>query len=237
MRALLLVMLAPFVLAACDSGHTYAPVTDVSMIDAIPKTGVHKVTSGETLYQIAWRYGLDYRYVAERNHIKPPYAIYPGQVIYVSGRSIPFASQQTEKPDIVRQPIQESTQGPIDYSPNISSKGWVWPAKGKVIASFSDNNKGINIAGHRGEPIYAAQAGKVVYCGNGLRGYGNLIILKHNSLYLSAYAHNQAIFVKEGQTVSKGQKIAEMGSSGSNKVMLHFEIRRAGKPISPLSLY
>lgn len=112
-------------------------------------------------------------------------------------------------------------------------RGWQWPTKGKIIARYSNLNKGINIKGKAGQPIIAAAAGKVVYCGNGLRGYGNLIILKHNDLYLSAYAHNRAILVKEGQQVKKGQRIATMGNTGTNQTMLHFEIRKAGKPLDP----
>ncbi len=112
---------------------------------------------------------------------------------------------------------------------------WGLPAGGPVIAGFSenDNRKGIDIAGKLGDPVSASAAGKVVYSGSGLRGYGNLVIIKHNSTYLSAYAHNNRILVKEGQMVAKGQKIAEMGSSDATAVALHFEIRRLGKPVDP----
>jgi lipoprotein NlpD len=112
---------------------------------------------------------------------------------------------------------------------------WSWPAKGKVIAGFSEsaNLKGIDIAGSMGEPVVASAPGKVVYAGSGLRGYGKLIIIKHNKTYLSAYAHNREILVKEGQQVAKGQKIAEMGNSDADQVKLHFEIRRLGKPMDP----
>lgn len=111
---------------------------------------------------------------------------------------------------------------------------WIWPGKGAVIAEFSESkNKGVDIAGNAGDTVVAAADGKVVYAGAGLRGYGNLIILKHNNTYLSAYAHNQALLVKEDQTVKKGQKIAEMGSSDTDRVKLHFEIRRQGKPVDP----
>jgi lipoprotein NlpD len=112
---------------------------------------------------------------------------------------------------------------------------WVWPASGKVIAGFSDtaNLKGIDIAGKSGQPIVASEAGKVVYAGSGLRGYGKLIIVKHNATFLSAYAHNKEIAVKEGQQVAKGQKIAEMGDTDADQVKLHFEIRRLGKPVDP----
>jgi lipoprotein NlpD len=113
--------------------------------------------------------------------------------------------------------------------------GWVWPANGKVIAGFSDtaNLKGIDIAGKAGQPVVASAAGRVVYAGTGLRGYGKLIIVKHNSTYLSAYAHNRELLVKEGQQVSKGQKISEMGDTDTDQVKLHFEIRRLGKPVDP----
>ncbi len=112
---------------------------------------------------------------------------------------------------------------------------WVWPAKGKIVGNFSEtaNLKGIDIAGTAGTPVLASAAGTVVYAGTGLRGYGKLIIIKHNKTYLSAYAHNREILVKEGQTVTRGQKIAEMGNTDTTEVKLHFEIRRLGKPMDP----
>jgi len=110
------------------------------------------------------------------------------------------------------------------------------PAKGKVIASFNEasNLKGVDISGKMGQPVFASAPGKVVYSGSGLRGYGKLVIIKHNKTYLSAYAHNSQILVKEGQSVVKGQRIAEMGDSDTDQVKLHFEIRRLGKPADPL---
>ncbi len=110
---------------------------------------------------------------------------------------------------------------------------WMWPAEGKVIATFDDNKKGIDIAGKSGQQVLAAGSGKVMYAGSGIRGYGNLVIVKHTSTLLSAYAHNKAIHVKEGQNVSKGQKIADMGDSDADAVKLHFEIRQQGKPVDP----
>ena len=113
---------------------------------------------------------------------------------------------------------------------------WSWPARGKIVTGFSEaaNLKGIDIAGASGQPVAASAGGKVVYAGTGLRGYGKLIIVKHNGTYLSAYAHNKEILVKEGQQVAKGQKIAEMGNTDADQVKLHFEIRRHGKPVDPL---
>jgi lipoprotein NlpD len=113
---------------------------------------------------------------------------------------------------------------------------WGWPAKGKIIAGFNENGgpKGVQIAGNLGQAVVAAAPGRVVYTGHGLRGYGNLVIIKHNDTYLSAYAHNRSVLVKQGDTVAKGQKIAEMGDSDASRVMLHFEIRRLGKPVDPI---
>ncbi len=111
---------------------------------------------------------------------------------------------------------------------------WIWPTKGKLLEGFSETTKGIDIAGKPGQAVTASAAGKVVYSGAGLRGYGKLIIIKHNNIYLSAYAHNNKILVTEGQTVTKGQKIAEMGNTDTGLVKLHFEIRKNGKPVDPL---
>ena len=111
---------------------------------------------------------------------------------------------------------------------------WAWPAAGPVIAGFDEaKSKGLTISGKAGDPVLAAADGRVVYAGSGLRGYGNLVIVKHNNTYLTAYAHNQALLVKEDQVVRRGQKIAEMGSSDAERVQLHFEIRRQGRPIDP----
>ncbi len=127
-----------------------------------------------------------------------------------------------------RQP--EVAAAPLPSDDNIS---WIWPANGKIISPFGDGRRGIAIAGQMGQPVLAASAGKVLYAGSGIRGYGNLVIVKHTNNLLSAYAHNKTIFVKEDQTVAQGQKIAEMGNSDSDVVKLHFEIRHQGKPVDP----
>ena len=130
------------------------------------------------------------------------------------------------KSELPRVPAAGDDDGDID---------WVWPAKGRIVGNFSEtaNLKGIDIAGTAGQPVVASAGGTVVYAGTGLRGYGKLIIIKHNRTFLSAYAHNREILVKEGQTVTKGQKIAEMGNTDASEVKLHFEIRRLGKPMDP----
>jgi lipoprotein NlpD len=135
-------------------------------------------------------------------------------------------------------PNAPATPEPDKASPGTDGEDvdWIWPAKGKVLAAFNDASKGMDIAGKKGAPILAAASGRVVYAGAGLRGYGKLVIIKHNETWLSAYAHNDNILVKEQQDVRKGQKIAEMGSSDADQVKLHFEVRRQGKPVDPVKV-
>lgn len=167
---------------------------------------------------------------------------------------IPYSAEAEAAPPVVALKAETSapkTPPPVEAKPGTtpedkktapSASGddedleWAWPAKGKVIATFNEasNLKGVDISGKMGQPVFASAPGKVVYSGSGLRGYGKLVIIKHNKTYLSAYAHNSQILVKEGQSVAKGQRIAEMGDSDSDQVKLHFEIRRLGKPVDPL---
>ena len=142
---------------------------------------------------------------------------------------------------VSRPPVETSkpavTASPVITPVKLSSAGWAWPATGSVIGRFSSNgslNKGIDIAGELGQPVLAAQDGTVVYAGSGLRGYGELVIIKHSDIYVSAYGHNRSLLVREGQKVKAGQVIADMGSTGADRVKLHFEIRRQGKPVDPL---
>jgi lipoprotein NlpD len=146
-------------------------------------------------------------------------------------------------PPIVATAPPSAPATPVPPEPEKNSPGtdgedvdWIWPAKGKVIAAFNDASKGMDIAGKKGAPVLAAASGRVVYAGAGLRGYGKLVIIKHNETWLSAYAHNDNILVKEQQDVRKGQKIAEMGSSDADQVKLHFEVRRQGKPVDPVKV-
>ena len=136
-------------------------------------------------------------------------------------------------PSSVPVPVTPAAPPAIPSKADDENIDWSWPAKGKLLAAYSEASKGMDIAGSLGAPVLAAASGKVVYSGTGLRGYGKLVIIKHNNTYLSAYAHNNVIHVKEGQEVKKGQKIAEMGSSDSDQVKLHFEIRKQGKPVDP----
>lgn len=213
--------------------ENYAPVnTAWSVSDEKP--GKYAVQEGETLYAIAWRYDMDYRSLAKVNHLSPPYELRVGQVLSLKVPSEPKSVAKPSKVPVKVLPAKQSVyKTPVKNAQKIQ---WMWPAKGNIVAKYSPSSgqKGIDIAGTLGESIYAAASGKVAYCGNGLRGYGNLIIIKHNDEFLSAYAHNQTLLVHEGQQVKKGQKIATMGNTESKRVMLHFEIREAGKSVNPL---
>ena len=193
----------------------------------------HTVHRGDTLYAVAWRYHLDYRELARWNGIKPPYLIYPSDRLLLRPRprqpprSTPTAPKATEPA-----PLPVRPKAKPQPATRIS---WRWPADGKHRNVDSTlGRKGLEIRGVRGQAIRAAAPGTVVYSGSGLIGYGKLIIIKHNDVFLSAYAHNDSIVVEEGTSVSGGQKIAEMGSSNAKEAMLHFEIRRNGKPVPPL---
>ena len=199
--------------------------------------GYHTVLKGETLYSIAFRHGIDYKTLARWNSIRPPYTIYAGQRLKLTR---PHVTSKTyaAKAKATKKSSKTVTKKPADKKPEkIINHKWNWPTKGKVIRTYSSRlggNKGIDIAGKVGQPVLAASSGKVVYSGNGLAGYGNLIIVKHSEQFLSAYAHNKRLFVKEGGEVKLGEKIAELGRSGTTEPKLHFEIRYKGKPVDPL---
>lgn len=240
---------------ACTSGN-YAPVYDYSSESRTgrgggePVTrGVHVVRSGDTLYSIAWRYGWDHRELARANGIDPPYTIYPGQEIDLgadAGKSSPAreTARKTEKqPDTGTASKPKPKPRPSTSSGKTPEKTgpleWRWPAEGELVGRFSSGSvgqRGIVIAGNEGAPVRAAEAGVVVYRGNGLTGYGNLLIIKHNHRWLSAYAHNERMLVEEGRSVEAGEKIATMGASGTYRTQLHFEVRRDGEPVDPLPL-
>ncbi len=246
MRGFILLLIVAL-LSSCSS-HYQAPVSDRTK----KNTGYHRVARGETVYSIAWIYGLDYRALARWNGVSRSYAIYPGQVLRLKAphkkktsahRSTPKSTAKaktTRRPSTVSRPSKQSNKPrQSNNKPVVSTKirRWLWPARGKLIRGFSrtdSGKKGIAIAGRSGQSVIAAAAGKVVYSGDGLLRYGKLIIIKHNNTYLSAYAHNRRLLAKEGASVRQGQKIAEMGRSGTDRTMLHFEIRKDGKPVNPL---
>jgi lipoprotein NlpD len=198
------------------------------------------VKRGDTLHGIAWQSGVDHRSIARWNGLRPPYRIYAGQILRLRspaerrGSSTPRPASKT--PQAARPPRRESRSESKAVTRELR---WSWPVKGQVVSQFKAADplrSGIKIAGTQGKHILSAESGKVVYSGSGLIGYGRLIIVKHNEKYLSAYGHNRKILVAEGEQVTKGQKIAEMGTSNSGAPVLHFEIRRDGKPVDPLRL-
>jgi lipoprotein NlpD len=212
--------------------------------------GFYRVKRGDTLASIALEHGLDWREMAQWNQISDPNLIDVGQLLRVRdpklrlatkrpGQSSVTQATQPTTPPAANKPADAAASAPSSTMPATAASpaatGWRWPSNGQVVSQFSEGGrKGIAIAGAPGEAVYAAEAGKVVYAGNGLRGYGNLVIVKHDGDLLSAYAHNRSILVKEGQLVKRGQQIAELGMTDADKPMLHFEIRKAGKPVDPL---
>lgn len=215
-------------LVACGS-KPLPPVEDINR--APPKTsGYHTVKSGETLYSIAWRYNRDYSELARANNLRSPYTLQVGQRLSLAKPAAAPAQTTTASASTPR------TAVPASSSSKPTKVAWHWPADGRVISNFSQQKgqKGIDIAGNIGQAVLSASDGEVVYSGGGLRGYGQLIIIKHNDSYLSAYAHNSKLLVREGEKVKALQKIAEMGQTDTDSVRLHFEIRQHGKPIDPL---
>ncbi len=214
------------------------------------KPGYFTVRPGDTLYRIALEAGQSPRDLQAWNKLTNPNLIEVGQVLRVVPPAVTIASAPAPAvaapttPGVTTTPVApgavasrplDSTVAPTPASAGADDVTFLWPSQGQVIANFDEaKNKGISIAGRIGDPVVAAADGRVVYAGAGLRGYGNLIILKHNNTFLTAYAHNQALLVREDQAVRQGQKIAEMGSSDADRVKLHFEVRRQGKPVDPL---
>ena len=280
-------------LAGCSTHHVAPVESRLVGQENAQILGYHVVNTGETLYSIAWSYGLDYRQLAGWNGIGHNYLIFPGQRLQLSGPRLsdrqkndenaknlaknsstntpvsinkpvtetnPRTNQQVGSGDSVSRnsnnPSGSNSTNRSTHSANSSDSNstasldsrtntwvgstqvnWQWPALGSVILPYSSmpqGNKGLNIAGKKGEPVRAAADGMVVYAGGGLRGFGNLVIVKHNDEFLSAYAHNDTIRVKENDTVKAGQTIADIGDSGTDKVQLHFEIRYQGQPVDPL---
>lgn len=249
--------------ACCFFCSCASPNQNVVVVDHSSPSGTkvlyHVVAPGETLYAIAWRYNLNYKNLARVNNVGRNYLIYPGQKIRLSDtlieplavkkpvlissqpkpvpkKSVPYVHTKPAAKRLEKTSVKVNKPPIVKKMSNFTA--WLWPAKGPVVDKFESNkglHKGIDIGGKLGEPVNSASAGEVVYAGGGLRGYGKLIIIKHSDKYLSAYGHNHKILVTEGDNVSAGQKIALLGSSGTDKVKLYFEIRYEGRPIDPLS--
>ncbi len=213
------ILLSLFLLASCGGG----PVREA------PQT--HIVRTGETLFSISWRYGKNPADVARWNRLGDGSLIYPGQVL----RLTPAGGSGARSTGSARAPARAKSR-PLPEIPAQPSPKWSWPTNGRINVDFGakpGTGTGVLINGKAGQPIYAAASGRVVYAGGGLIGYGQLIILKHNDTFLSAYGYNASLLVKEGQEINTGQRIATMGEGPERKPRLHFEIRRNGKPVNP----
>ena len=223
------------------------PVINKSPHRNIPEA--YEVKHRDSIYKIAWAFGVDFLDIAEYNDLKEPYQLTPGEILYLRGKPVSTTPLDLEAGDL-REPVVVKRlpekkpvvqfQSDQENAPTVTfsqaSDAWNWPAEGKLVGKFSPEtgNNGIQISGPEGSPVKATQAGEVVYVGQGLRGYGELVIIKHSEQFLSAYAHNKKILVQEGQAISSGQQIAAMGNTGTRSTMLHFEIRKDGEPVDPL---
>ena len=238
------------------------PVKQPPGFENAGKAGYYTVKPKDTLIGIGLETGQSHKDIARWNNLENPNRIEIGQVLRVTppvasegvamakpvssgaatataiaaGSTKPAsapASAPAASPAPASAPV--ATAAPSSAATGEEDLAWIWPGSGPVLAGFDEaKNKGLDIGGAAGDAVVASSDGKVVYAGAGLRGYGNLIILKHNNMYLTAYAHNQTLLVKEDQAVKKGQKIAEMGNSDADRVKLHFEVRRQGKPVDPV---
>ena len=257
-------------LVACAE-PSLPPVINKTPNRVIPVSAVAR--ADDSIYTIAWRYGLDYQDIAEWNQLIRPYRIRKGQRLRLLAPGAKAPARTTQKTKVKKtvqvakpptktagsktakttktakaKPQKTTTKTTAKTATKTKTptktprpaagapKRWRWPAQGELIGKFSRSGgqNGIRIAGKAGSPVRATAAGEVVYAGDGLRGYGNLIIIEHSPAYLSAYAHNRKLLVREGARIKSGQRIAQMGNSGADRVMLHFEIRRRGKPVDPL---
>jgi len=234
-----ILILFMLILTACGGSQAVAPVGAYRAQSQQVAPSVYQVRKGDTLYSVSWRFGMDFKQVAKINGIRSPYTIYVGQKLRFKPSRQVASKKQTSMPATTkRQATKPATRQ--TSTPAVSANQrltWRWPVQGPIISTYSKSaagRKGIDIAGKSGDVIAAAAAGKVVYSGSGLPRYGNLIIIKHNEAYLSAYAHNKNLLVKEGQWVKSGQKIALLGRTGTQRDQLHFEIRRNGKPVDPM---
>nr|WP_157056231.1 peptidoglycan DD-metalloendopeptidase family protein [Candidatus Burkholderia verschuerenii] len=218
---------------ACTALVTTLAAALVACGSAPVGPGFYRVERGDTVSKIAREHRTSVGNIKRWNSLSNPDAIEVGQVLRIApppgtatASAAPSASGGSAKSESTAESVAQSKAGP--------GVSLIWPTQGTVVQNFDGkNSKGIDIANAAGTPVVAAAAGSVVYAGNGLRGYGNMLIIKHNDDYLTAYAHNRAILVKEGQKVQQGQQIAEMGNTDSNRIMLHFEVRYLGRSTDP----
>jgi len=238
------------ILVSSCSSNNLAPVSERGSA-ASWRPNEYLIQRGDTLYSIAWEFGLNYKDLARWNRLSSPDKIIAGHHLRLSApatskRAKPATTKRATK--VARSPPQRTSKVPVTKKPSKKRQvkkpatrsstqiKWQWPTTGKLAATYSPtlgHNRGLNIAGKLNQPIKAAASGVVVYAGEGLQAYGRMIIIKHSERYLSAYANNHVMNVREGQRIKSGQTIARMGRRIDGRTMLHFEIRRNGKPVDP----
>jgi lipoprotein NlpD len=238
-----------FVLISACGSNPAIPVTDLSPLDR--RVTQYTVIQNDTLHAISFRTGISFQNLAKWNGLKSPYRIYVGDVLRLkpgTGTEKLASGKSTEAQKPARPAAPNPVSRPAPARTVLASKplretplpatvsAWQWPAKGKLIKTFSAKNSqfGIEIQGNRSSAVVSTAPGQVVYVGNGIKGYGEMVIVKHSAKYISAYAYNDHILVKEGDQVKAGQRLANMGSTGTRGVKLHFEIRKNGEPVNPL---
>lgn len=249
--AMLSVAAVAVLLVGCASRTDHAPIVDGTSgapSTSITAQGSYVVQSGDTLYKIAQMHNMDVATLININNITDPSQLRVGQRLVLDSSASPTGPTVAVIPPPVTTtpPTAPATDAPLTppkleqpaSAPRASDASlisWDWPARGDIIQAFNANTKGIDLAGAVGDPIHAAADGKVMYAGNGVRGLGNLILLGHTNGFITAYAHNDSLAVKTGDEVKKGQRIASLGQTDTTSPRLHFEVRRRGTPVNPLS--
>ena len=236
---LLLVCLCTLCQEGCVSKTAAAPISSAVFKPGLDP-GYYKVHSGDTLYSIAWAYNLDYRKLAQYNGLSNNTMLQQNEIIRLTDKVKRVQPTRLKRhAALFYSKLSKRNKNKTKYNRHLkltTPRKWQWPTSGKVVKGFSSSpsgNKGLNITGKYGQPIVASAQGVVVYCGTGVRGYGKLIIIKHDRDFLTAYANNSVILVKLGQKIKAGQAIARMGNNNAGLAMLHFEIRYDGKPLNP----
>lgn len=250
-------LVASTLMVGCGSRTTRAPISDISASTpeeqpSATASSSYIVKPGDTLYKIAQANNTDIATLIRLNNLSDPSVIRPGQTLRLNQTTTAVASGSASTPatpapagggmgNAVTVPVQPATPVATD-APSSAPRAndanlisWDWPANGKIIQAFNASTKGIDIEGKTGDPVNAAADGKVMYAGNGVRGLGSMVLLGHSNGFITAYAHNHVLHVKAGQEVKRGQRIADLGQSDASSPRLHFEIRRSGTPVNPLS--